>query len=299
MNIEKIKLSLGNNRLLHKVLDDAVRRGFLTPEGDTTPKFDEFNSRSIDAYCEYMLAPQHVMFKVEGITLENVSLEVFDYIRDSINGIINIGWHTEKENHLKVNKEDYENNVTVSLRSASFQVDVLLPSIAKESTREKIDTLINGLINNSDIRIDKITKALLEPMQKILTSSNVTGIKISTDQEVRLEEAPMVVRAQASSIQSLLHEYEESLVQNQEDEIFDEDVIVFASDSKKRTFDGFARDLKTFTFDCKNLQGEGEWSSVLTHQIEAVNELNTAVKIHVQGRFKNGKRILVDSITLA
>lgn len=302
MNINDLKQLLGNDNDLNELLDEAIERGFLNESCESTAKNNELYS-AIESYCMQMIEPQHVMFKVEGINLENVDLEIFDLIRDSVHNIIEMGWHEQKSAGYKIPKLEYQNNVSLSLRSASFQVDVELPAVAKLDTKRQLDSLVDSIINTTNYSIntmDKYSRAFLEPVRTILSHPKVTGIKISTDKSIFPADAPEIVKSKKDQISNILSNYD-LLHENVVEEIpeFDENVLVFASDSKKRIFSGYAREMTVFNFDCTEPENGDAWWNVINNQIASVDDLSNTVSVRVQGRMENRKKVKVNFVTLA
>lgn len=302
MNIEKLKSLLGDDPELSALTDEAVKRGFLDSNGIPTDKNNRINS-NLESYSNFMAEPQYVMFKVEGINLENVDLDVFDLIRDSVHNIIDMSWHKQKEAGYKINRQDYHNNVSLSLKTGSFRVDIELPSVSKLAAKENMDTLVNNLLNQNvdDFNIsNKQTRDLLAPIRKILSNPKVTGIKMSTDRSIDPDDAPEIPKNTMEKIDFALHKYESSMIEEViEDTSFNENVLVFASDSKKKVFSGYARDMKVFNFDCTEPENGDAWWNVINHQIASVDDLHNTVAVRVHGTMENSKKVKVSSVTLS
>ena len=300
MNIEKLKSLLGNDPELNALTDEAIKRGFLDSNGNPTEKNNRINS-NLESYSNFMAEPQFVMFKVEGIDLENVDLGVFDLIRDSVHSIIDMSWHKQKEAGYKVNRQDYHNNVSLSLKHGSFQVDIELPSASKLAAKENMDSLVNNLLNQNidDFNIsNKQTRDLLSPIRMILSNPKVTGIKMSTDKSIDPNDAPEIPKKTMEKIDYALNKYEHSIIEEVVDTSFNENVLVFASDSKKKVFSGYARDLKVFNFDCTEPENGDAWWNVINNQIASVDDLSNTVAVRVVGTLENSKKVNVSSVTL-
>lgn len=301
MNIEKLKALLGDDPELSALTDEAVARGFLDPNGVPTDKNTQINS-NLESYANFMVEPQFVMLKVEGIGLENVDLGVFDLIRDSVHNIIDMSWHKQKAAGYKINRQDYHNNVSLSLKAGSFQVNIELPSVSKLAAKENMDMLVNNLINQNtnDFNIsDNQTRDFLAPMRKILANPKVTGIKMSTDRNIEPDDAPLILAATTNKIDYALEKYEHSMVEEVlDDTSFDTNVIIFASDSKKRTFSGYAHDMKVFNFDCTEPANGDAWWNVINNQIAALDDIANTVAVHVIGIMENSKKVKVSSVTI-
>lgn len=301
MNIEELKQLLGNDHEINELLDETVENGFLSQDLELTEKRIA-NTSQLQEYSQYATSTQHIMFKVEGISLENVGLDIFDLIRDSIHSIIDMSWNTQKIAGYNITRHKYENNVNVSLKSASFQVDIELPAFAKSKIKQNMDVLVDAIINDQvdDIVIDKSTERLLKNMQQILDNPKIQGIKIGTDKKVAPKDAPQILKNKVQKIKDALETKQKFLLENQNDTNipFDEEVIVVASDSIKKIFNGYAKEMKFFTFDCNEVENGDAWWNVIRNQIASVNDLKDAKTIKVTGSVMPNKKIKVTTVTI-
>lgn len=295
MNIEDIKQAF-NDEEINQILDEALEKEFINNNAQFINKGLSY-SNSLGNYAKSIVERQHVMLKIEGITLENVDLNTFELIYKSVNNLVDLAWHKQFDAGYKIKKYNYINNVEVTLKSASFQVDISLPSFAKNETGESIKSLVNSLIDDTMVieDIDKYEQNFLSPINDILGKSNVSGIRISTDKTIEPNQAPEIVKAKSEKIQRSLDlfnakiEDEKILIANH----FEETVIIFESNSQNKTFQGFARDMKKFNFDCSEAENADAWWNVINNQIVSLNDLGDVSEIKVIGTMINTKKIKV------
>jgi hypothetical protein len=299
MSIERLKELLGADNEINELIDNALNRNFIDQNGLSTSKNDSFPS-TISSLVDKNFESTYLMFKVEGIRLTNVELDVFDLIRDSVHSLINLAWNKQKDVGYKFSMNDYEKSVNLSLIEGSFQVDIELPSVAKHETEMSIKSLIENIASPSDeaVDLDKTTNNFLIPIQNLLSRQNITGIKISTDRSIKPDDAPEIAKSKINKIQQSLTLYTEQQAAEVNANVFSEDVIIFASNSKLKTFSAYAQDMKVFNFDCSEASNADAWWHIINNQVESVNDLSNTTRVHIIGTVENAKKIKVTETSI-
>ena len=300
MNINDYKIAFDDDAYLNKIIKEALDSGIIDENANLTEKGNKYG-KNLDSYVNAITNKQFLMIKVEGISLENLHLEDFTNIHKSVDGLVGIAWARQRDSGFNISKKDYVNNVELELLSASFQVNISLPSFAKESTEMSLNEMISSLTedNEATLEIDSALKEFLVPMQKILASDEVTGIRLTTDENIKPNEAPEIKKSRNSYIQKNLESYDRkmALIKKEDIEVFNKDVLVYASDSKTRTFKAYSEE-KSINFDCSEPKSKDSWYHVITNQIESFDEIHKAVKVNVIGKL-SAKTVIVESIKVS
>lgn len=252
-------------------------------------------AQKFTSFIDYWSQKQFVMFKVEGISLENVGLDIFGLIEDAVYGIVDYTYNNQKIKGVRaVNRADYNAHVNLELISASFQVNISLPNIAKGMAKKSIDDLVGNILNQDEfIPTDKHQRDLLKTFEGVLSHPSVTDIKISTDKNIDPNNVSPILKTKTNKLQQSILKFEE-LNEILEISSFSENVIVFASDTKTKKFKAYVgEDKKVFSFDCTEPLNRDAWYRVITNQVDTVDELDEARKLRVTGNIITTKTIKV------
>lgn len=283
---------------ISKMLAEAKRADLIDETTDELKPAIRTVAEKFAPFIDYWTEKQYVMFKVEGISLENVGLDIFGLIEEAVYGIVDYAYQIQKVPGVKaVNKIDYKAHVNLELISASFQVNISLPNIAKGMAKESIDTLVENILNqNQSISLNKNQKELIQTFESVLSHPSVTDIKISTDKNIDPRDVRPILKTKASKLQQSILNFEQ-LIEIEEVVSFNENVIVFASDTKTKKFKAYVgEDKKVFNFDCTEPSNRDAWYRVITNQVDSVDELDSAIQLNVIGNLITPKTIKVTTI---
>lgn len=292
----------GGDEMLLSIIGAAVHNGVIDSDGnDLSP------SKSIEnfgkKYGKYLLEHEKILeeeisFKIGGnVSLDDIKLDVFNIMHESAKIIADAGYAKARLAGLKANRSDYNGSIAVSLKTGSFEVGIKLPAIENNTLGEDIDNLRASILGN-DIgntvfeNLDKFTAN----MEKLLDFPEISSIKISKGNSTDLEKSPEIKKEHRQKISAMINKKQLVLEIKAEPEPFNEKVIIFATNTKDRTFEGFAKEHKIFKFDCSNPEDKKSWWAVINNQIEDIASLEKASIVVVSGYHKTANSIFVRSV---
>ncbi len=303
-NITLLREIAGDDELLNEIIEQSIAAGVIDNNGKELANIKPLRVFS-KRYGKYLLNHEKIVaetisFKVDGrVNLENVKLDTLRGIDSVITIIADTNYSKQKLAGLKMNREDYEGNIGISLKTGSFEVELTLPSVEQHSLGSDIDTLTSSIAADGDINDNSQTDSIADAIEKLLSFPEVDYVQMSKGGSDELKKSPKIIKSHVQKIKSYREKkqmkFEPIFI---EEPIFNEKVIIFATDSKSRTFKGYAKEHKVFSFNCTEPKDQLSWWNAINNQIESVEDMEKAKIVTVTGQYTGKNSIKVDSVTV-
>lgn len=291
MDIKELKKQYADDTFMLELLQDTEKSDLFDDNFELTEKAKKY--APLESYAKAMTEPTKFMLKVEGITPEDLPLNKFNEIITAAKGAINLSWQRQREAKGHLTKREFEDNTTIGLKAASFEVDLQFPSYGKAHIEAGIEDMIDMLTRDTDQLIDMDSHMFdfVKPLASILENDAVTGIKIDSDYSDP-SKSPIIKKSRLNTINKSLGNYH-PLVVNKIEEIkiaekFNAEVIVYATDTENKEFKALYND-KKITFDCSDPKNPDAWFHVVMNQVTSLDDTSGAIKVLVEGTYERHK----------